>query len=157
MAHRLHDFHQEVPVQFQKRFLNILIPALVVAGIATAPAMAMEVKSFEVGGALGIIDPAGKRNIDSDPGALLTFGARLDGPWGAEIAAMFGNDISLLGVRGLYHFNELPGAWTPYVSAGLGITDPKPGDHDTTGLVGVGVKHPLSDNLGLRAEFNLHQ
>jgi len=137
-----------------------LLPAALLAISLAVPShqsVAMEVQGFEVGGGLGFIDPGGKRDIDSDPAALLTFGARLDGPWGAEVAAMFGNDISLLGVRGLYHFSELPGAWTPYISAGLGITDPKPGENDTTGLVGVGVKHPINENLGLRAELNAHQ
>ena len=118
---------------------------------------ALEVHEFEVGGGLGFIDPGGKRALGSDPAALLTFGARLKGPWGAEVAAMFGNDISLLGARGLYHFTELPGTWIPYLSAGLGITDPRPGDNDTTGLIGFGVKHPLSENLGLRGEINAHQ
>lgn len=139
-----------------RRFL----PAALVAGclaIASVPASALEIEGFEVGGAVGFIDPGGKRDIDSDPAAMLTFGTRLSGPWGAEVAAMFGNDITLLGLRGLYHFAELPGAWTPYVSAGLGITDPKPGDNDTTGLIGVGVKHPFNENLGLRAELNAHQ
>jgi OOP family OmpA-OmpF porin len=146
-------------VKTLKSLQRFLLPALAASalGLAAAPASAVEVQNFEAGVGLGFIDPGGKRNIDGDPAALLTFGARLDGPWGAEVAAMFGNDISLLGVRGLYHLNELPGAWTPYVSAGLGITDPQPGDNDTTGLIGVGVKHPFNDNLGLRAELNLHQ
>ena len=145
---KIHDLMQ--------RILPAALLAIALA-VPTHKSVAMEVQGFEVGGGLGFIDPGGKRDIDSDPAALLTFGARLQGPWGAEVAAMFGNDISLLGVRGLYHFSELPGAWTPYVSAGLGITDPKPGENDTTGLVGVGVKHPINESLGLRAELNAHQ
>ncbi len=125
--------------------------------IAPTTAFAAEQQPWEAGIGVGFIDPGSKRDIGSDPAALLTFGTRFNSVWGGEVAAMFGNDISLLGVRALYHLNELPGAWTPFVSFGAGITDPKPGDHDTTGLVGVGVKHPINDNLGLRGEVNAHQ
>jgi OmpA-OmpF porin, OOP family len=127
------------------------------AAVTAMPTVAAEPQAWEVGGGLGFIDPGGKRNIDGDPAALLTFGTRFNGVWGGEVAAMLGNDISLLGVRALYHFTELPGTWIPYASAGLAITDPKPGENDTTALIGVGVKHPLSENLGLRAEVNAHQ
>lgn len=132
----------------------ILGAALAVASLTS---VAAEQQPWEVGLGLGFIDPGSKRDIGSDPAGLITFGGRFNATWGAEVAAMFGNDISLLGFRGLYHFNELPGAWTPFVSFGAGITDPKPGDHDNTGLVGVGVKHPINDNLGLRGELNAHQ
>ncbi|HEX7810976.1 MAG TPA: OmpA family protein [Burkholderiales bacterium] len=125
--------------------------------LASLPGVAAEQQPWEVGLGLGFIDPGSKRDIGSDPAGLITFGGRFNSTWGAEVAAMLGNDISLLGFRGLYHFNELPGAWTPFVSFGAGITDPKPGEHDNTALVGVGVKHPINDNLGLRGEVNAHQ
>jgi OOP family OmpA-OmpF porin len=150
---------QEVSMNTRSIVRRAALCAAVAAAMAlpAMPGAAFEVQNWEVGAGLGLIDPDGERNIDSDPAGLLTFGARIDRIWGAEVAAMFGNDISVLAGRGLYHFNELPGAWTPFVSAGLGITDPKPGSNDTTGLVGVGVKHPFNENLGLRAELNAHQ
>lgn len=142
------------------KLMKQALPGLAVAGaLAFVPmsAVAAEQQPWEVGVGVGFIDPGSKRDIDSDPAALLTFGTRFNTVWGGEVAAMFGNDISLLGVRALYHLNELPGAWTPFLSFGAGITDPKPGDHDTTGLVGVGVKRPINQNLGLRGEVNAHQ
>lgn len=136
----------------------ILVAALAgTLAIAPTTGVAAEQQPWEVGLGVGFIDPGSKRDIDSDPAALLTFGTRFNSVWGGEVAAMFGNDISLLGVRALYHLNELPGAWTPFVSFGAGISDPKPGSRDTTALVGVGVKHPINDNLGLRGEVNAHQ
>jgi OOP family OmpA-OmpF porin len=105
---------------------------------------------------LGFIDPGNKRDIDTDVAGLVTLGYRFDPHWGAEAFGMIGNDINLWGGRGLYHFSEFYG-WTPYVSAGLGFTDPSPGRVDTTLLGGIGVKRPINENLGFRAELNAHQ
>jgi OOP family OmpA-OmpF porin len=136
-----------------------LLPGMVLVCIAATSmqASADEPQPWEAGLGIGFIDPDDERNLDSDPAGMLTLGRRFNNVWGAELAAMFGDDITLFGLRGLYHFNELPGMWTPYVSFGAGITDPGPGDSDTTGLVGVGVKRPISENLGVRAEINGHQ
>lgn len=146
-------------MNFRKLMKQAILGLSLAGALAFVPttAVAAEQQPWEVGVGVGFIDPGSKRDIDSDPAALLTFGTRFNSVWGGEVAAMFGNDISLLGVRALYHLNELPGAWTPFVSFGAGISDPKPGDHDTTGLVGVGVKRPINENLGLRGEVNAHQ
>jgi OOP family OmpA-OmpF porin len=121
-----------------------------------SPAGAAELQPWEVGVGLGFIDPGNKRDIDTDVAGLLTLGYRFDPNWGAEAFGMLGNDINLWGGRGLYHFGDFSG-WTPYVSAGLGFTDPSPGRTDTTLLAGVGVKRPINENLGFRAELNAHQ
>lgn len=123
---------------------------------ALAPVAAAEIQPWEAGVGLGFIDPGNKRNIDTDVAGLVTLGYRFDPNWGAEAFGMIGHDINLWGGRGLYHFSEFYG-WTPYVSAGLGFTDPSPGRVDTTLLGGIGVKRPINENLGLRAEINGHQ
>jgi OOP family OmpA-OmpF porin len=132
----------------------LAVVVLCLSGLS--PVVAADPQPWEAGVGLGFIDPGNKRNIDTDVAGLLTLGYRFDPHWGAEAFGMIGHDINLWGGRGLYHFGEFYG-WTPYVSAGLGFTDPSPGRVDTTLLGGIGVKRPINENLGFRAEVNGHQ
>jgi OOP family OmpA-OmpF porin len=145
------------PENRMKKYLLALIGILGLLGCLPSTGVAAELQPWEAGVGLGLIDPGGKRDIDTDFAGLLTLGRRFDQTWGAEVFGMIGNDINLLGARGLYHFDEPYYGWTPYLSAGVGFTDPNPGKVDTTVLIGAGVKRPINENLGLRAELNAHQ
>jgi len=137
--------------------LSMLVGLFGLLAMMPLLSIAQEIQPWEAGVGLGLIDPGSKRDIDGDPGVLLTLGYRFDPIWGAEVFGMIGNDINVLGVRGLYHFTESYYGWTPYLSAGAGFTDPSPGEVDTSVLIGAGIKRPINENLGLRAEFNAHQ
>lgn len=140
-----------------KKYQSMLVGLLGLLAILPSLGLAADPQPWEAGVGLGFIDPGNKRNIDTDFAGLLTLGRRFDQNWGAEVFGMIGNDINVLGVRGLYHFDESYYGWTPYLTAGAGFTDPNPGSSDTTVLIGAGVKRPINENLGLRAELNAHQ
>lgn len=140
-----------------KKLLSAGAALMCLVVLSSAPVRAAQTQPWEAGIGAGWINPDDDRKVDSDVGGLLTIGKRFDRHWGGELFGMFGNDINLIGARGLYHFDEPFFGWTPYVSAGLGFTNPDPGRTDTTLLVGAGLKKPIDDNLGLRAEVNAHQ
>ena len=129
-------------------------------------ATATETQPWEIGAGIGLIDPGSKRNLDSDAAVLLTLGHRFNRTWGAELFGIFSSpdgksttanaDLSMIGLRGLYHFYDGSRVWTPYVNFGIGHTNFSPGTKETSAILGAGVKRALRDNLSLRAELNAH-
>lgn len=127
---------------------------------------AAEPQPWEVGAGVGWLDPGSKRNLDAGAAALVTFGYRFNNAWGGEIFGMRGNndaqpgtlggDITILGLRGLYHFYDRSVPLTPYLSFGAANTDLKSGDNEASALVGAGVKYALTNNWSLRGEVNAH-
>jgi OOP family OmpA-OmpF porin len=146
-----------------------VLAALVVlacAAVELPAARAAEYQPWEVAAGAGWLDPPSKRNLDAGAAALLTFGHRFSETWGAEIFGMaaqtdfppgvVGGDMTILGVRALYHLPGRSPGWTPYVSLGAAHTDIQSGDSEGSALVGAGVKYRLTDNWSLRGEVNAH-
>lgn len=142
------------------------LSVLAFAVVTPPPAHAAEPQPWEVGAGVGWLDPPSKRNLDAGAAALLTFGRRFSETWGAEVFGMMaqtdappgvsGGDMTVLGLRALYHFTGISRTWTPYVSLGAARTDIQSGDSEGSALVGGGVKYRLTDNWSLRGEVNAH-
>jgi OOP family OmpA-OmpF porin len=136
------------------------------AVVAVPAARAAEHHPWEVGVGAGWLDPPSKRNLDAGPAALVTFGYRFSDTWGAEMFAIgantdpqsgaSGGDMTVLGLRALYHFPAIARGWTPYASLGAAHTDVESGDSEGSALAGIGMKYSLTDNWSLRAEINVH-
>ena len=138
-----------------------------VCAILVDAATAAEIQPWDAGLGIGLVKPGSKRNLDNGAAGLLTLGYRLDERWGGELFGIVSSnngktgfadsDISMLGLRGLYHFYDESSAWTPYLDFGAGRTRLKPGTSETSALVGAGVKRVLRDHLFLRGEINAHR
>ena len=115
----------------------------------------------------GWLDPPSKRNLDAGPAGLIYFGRRFSDTCGGEIfgrgantdpqpRGTSGGDMTILGLRALYYFQEIARGWTPFVSLGAAHTDIESGDSEGSAMAGVGLKYRLTDNWSLRGEINLH-
>jgi OOP family OmpA-OmpF porin len=148
------------------RFLPGVLALIACAAVWVPATRAAEPQPWEVSVGAGWLDPPSKRNLDAGPAALLTFGHRFSETWGAEIfgigantdftSGASGGDMRVLGVRALYHFQEIARGWTPFVSLGAAHTDIESGDSEGSALGGVGLRYRLSENWSLRGEVNLH-
>ena len=143
-----------------------MLAALACVTFLLPAARGAEPQPWEVGAGVGWLEPASKRNLDGGVAGLLTFGHRFNNAWGAEIfgirgdndaqAGTTGGNMSILGVRGLYHFRQPGVALTPYLSFGAANTDIKSGDDEASAQAGAGVKYALTNNWSLRGEVNTH-
>ena len=152
--------------RLHSRTLKVL--ALIACAAVSVPATrAAEPQPWEVGVGAGWLDPPSKRNLDAGPAGLIYFGRRFSDTWGAEIFGIgaktdpqprgtSGGDMTILGVRALYHFQEIARGWTPFVSLGAAHSDIESGDSEGSALAGIGLKYRLTDNWSLRGEINLH-
>jgi OOP family OmpA-OmpF porin len=136
-----------------------LIPAIAFAGDVDTQS------GFSLGAGLGVMDPTGDRNLDSDGITAFNGAYRFDPNWEVEVTALGGelsgdgasnNDADVRNNRLDFNYYLNNGHWQPYLSVGAGKTkyDYDQGDSvdDSPLDFGLGLKYFLNPSWYARGD-----